>query len=201
MQKPEPMYAVTVEARLPEFDTERLFVINEQKFAQREVERLEQKHSLIKAALPLVGSPGPKEWKHYIHQLDQYWANLNEHMAEIGEGLVPLKFFVVNTGPQLDTAIKIRVTVESGTIHPMKIPPQRPQRVDNGPQHTTEWTPARRYRSLAGLCVKVLRFYPTALRQNFRSSMPKTAPIWCIRFSTSKATMIQNLLTKFLQSA
>jgi hypothetical protein len=144
MHEANPIYAVAVEARLPEFESERLFVINEKQYAHKELEQLESKHPAVKAARavthPVTGALKPQDWKHYLHALDRYWDKMGDHMQEIADGLVPLKFFVVNTGSELDEAIKIKVHVQYGVIHPKKAGPERPVRID-GAQHVSNWSP------------------------------------------------------------
>lgn len=134
MEEPRLNFIVTVEPHLPEFDAERLFVINERKYAEQEIQRLERSHGALNVARGLIGSPKPKDWKHYLHALNHYWDRLEEHRQDIAGGLVPLKFFVANNGTQKDSRIKIRVNVENGSVHPAKEAPRRPKRID-GPQH------------------------------------------------------------------
>jgi hypothetical protein len=139
MQKDRPHYAITVEARLPEFEAERLFVINEKEFAHEELAKLKKKSSWL-SFLPV--EPKLKDWKHYIRELDHYSARMDRHEEEVADGLVPVKFFVVNMGDRGDAAIKVKVRVEHGTIHPAKTAPVRPARVDAGPEHVPDWKPA-----------------------------------------------------------
>jgi hypothetical protein len=140
MQEQNSIYAVTVEAKLPEFDTERLFVVNEKKYAEKELGRLQRKPGMVRAVHAALGALKPKDWKDYLRHLDHYWVRLSDHMEEIADGMVPLKFYVINNGPELDEKIRIRVHVHQGTIRPSKVPPVRPERID-GEQHVTNWSP------------------------------------------------------------
>ncbi len=143
MQTSGPHYAVTVEARIPRFENERSFVATEKEFARRELAKLKGKHQgLLAAVIPkVIGAPGVEDWKRYIRDLDHYATKIDEQEAEIAAGLVPVKFFVLNTAGEPDKNIKIRVTVEHGTIHPAKESPNRPPRIDDGPQHVPEQAP------------------------------------------------------------
>jgi hypothetical protein len=151
MEQSHPHYAISVEARLPEFETERLFVINEKEHAHGQVVKLRQRKSGLLAGL--ARDPKLKDWKHYIQALDHYATKIDQHEEEIAEGLVPVKFFVVNMGDKADEAIKIRVKVENGTIHPAKQAPERPERVDDGPAHIDlkEYTPPPQLKQVVGL--------------------------------------------------
>lgn len=142
MEQPRSIYDVTVEAQLPEFDTERLFVVNEKKYAETELSRLKEKPAVVNLASSALGSPKPKDWKAYLHALDHYWDKLSNHMEEIADGLVPLKFFVINNGAELDETIRIKVHIHQGTIRPAKQAPERPERID-GAQHAANWSPTR----------------------------------------------------------
>jgi hypothetical protein len=164
MEQTSSIYEVTVEAKLPEFDTERLFVANEKKYAHGELERLENRPAALKAARVVLGVPKPKDWKQYIHALDHYWVKMHEHMEEIADGLVPLKFFVVNNGPDLDETINIKVHVENGTIHPAKQAPRRPARID-GPQHVPDWSP--RAPLVGGFSRRGIRITPHTVEATF----------------------------------
>lgn len=137
MQEATPTFSVTVETRVPPFDTERLFVINEKKHARRELARLKERHPVLAAVLPVLGSLKAKDWKHYLEALNHYWEKLDHHEEEIIQGMVPVKFFVINNGAETDEAIRIRVQVENGTIHPAKEAPVRPVRIDGG-QHVAD---------------------------------------------------------------
>jgi hypothetical protein len=144
MEQQPLIYSVTVEAKLPEFDSERLFVVNEKKYAQGELKRLEQKPGIAKvlraAAAPMAKLLKPKDWRAYLKELDHYWVKLHDHMEDIAEGDVPLKFYVINNGPELDEKIEVTVHVHQGTIRPSKQAPERPERID-GDQHVPNWTP------------------------------------------------------------
>jgi len=140
-KKTVPHFAVTVEAHLPQFDSERLFVVNEKAFAQQEVAKLRERSKLLNVLAPVLGEPKLKDWRDYAHALDQYVDKLNKHEQEIADGLMPVKFFVINLTDGDDKAIKIQVKIAGGTVHPAQKPPQRPTRID-GPQHVVDWTPS-----------------------------------------------------------
>jgi hypothetical protein len=144
MHGSESRYVVSVEPRIPDFGSERLFVATEIEFAKARVAELEEKHKgLLSALLPVVtGEHKAEDWKHYMHELEHYADKLDKYEAGIADGLVPVKFFVANEGEDMDKAIKVRLRMEHGSIHPAKEPPRRPVRLDDGPVHVPEWQPS-----------------------------------------------------------
>lgn len=140
MPAAKPHYLVSLEPRIPDFDSERLFAINEHHYAQRAQAEIKRRHGIMKLLSPVAGEKTEADWDKYMDELERYLADVEHHQAEIESGIVPVKFFIENAGGTDDEAISIKVLVRNGLIHPNKQPPRRPLRID-GPQHVPDWQP------------------------------------------------------------
>ena len=142
MDAARPHFSVTLEARIPPFESERRFVAAEQGVARRKIAELKAKRQGVLATVipKLAGAPGVQVWEHYIVVLDHYAKQLDKHEAEVNGGLVPVKFFVINNGRD-DSEIRVQIRIENGAVHPAKVEPRRPARVDEGPVHVPALAP------------------------------------------------------------
>lgn len=140
MKHANPHFSVTIEPHLPLFDSERLFVTHEKAHVDEQMAKLRERPALLRWLAPTIGEPKLKDWEGYQKSLNHYLQTLNDHEQAIDNGMVPVKFFVLNMTKKPDAAIKIQLQVEDGVIEPTQTVPKRPTRID-GPQHVPDWTP------------------------------------------------------------
>jgi hypothetical protein len=126
-------YQVVAELALPKSEEERAFVRLERQYANRQLEGLAHRSLWSLVMRWLDRAPTAKQWRHYDHDLAQYEHKLARYEAEIGAGLVPVKFLVHYNGPATDRRIEVEVTVHEGRVRPAKKKPKRPRRIDREP--------------------------------------------------------------------
>lgn len=123
-------YTVALKLMEPKFDSERRFVDSELKYIDRKLDAL--KHLWRPVAVPALGVFRQQDWKAYAHRLKHYRNELDKHEREIEEEWLPFQIIVANVGQEDDANVRVKVTVEHGTISEHNRMPARPERLDGG---------------------------------------------------------------------
>ncbi|HVQ43978.1 MAG TPA: hypothetical protein VMT30_03350 [Candidatus Saccharimonadia bacterium] len=123
----EPHYLVLAQLCEPNYKAERKFLDAEMAYVERKLD--EMRHGW-RPSVPSLGFFSRNDWHKYAHELATYDRQLEHYAAEVDEGVVPVRFSVINEAEVADTNVHVAVNVKGGRIDAAKKPPARPARLD-----------------------------------------------------------------------
>lgn len=120
-------YAVIAQLIEPNYPVEYRFVEAELAFVSTKTVK---RGPWRPVSIPALGWYSPKDWRRYGHQLVTYAKRLQDYEDEVEDGVLPVKFAVINETGQADTKIQIKVKVKDGRVDEARKAPERPDRLD-----------------------------------------------------------------------
>lgn len=132
MEELDVEYAVGIKVQNPKLDSERRFIVAEQRHIDEQLVKLTggSWRTWRPVKVSGLGVFRREDWEEYARALTKYGRQLDQYEEEIAGGLIPFKIFVGNLGRRTDTAISVTVTVEDGLIREAHKVPERPERLD-----------------------------------------------------------------------